>query len=185
MLRLDSFTSRRNIVITVTAITNWRVSAVPADGVKGKTWGPSSVHGRSRGHLPLPLRGRAGPARLASSAPDLPPARAPPAGNRPPPRPARPARPDLAKKRSGSHDDLLDENEPRRNRLLLCPFASSDDLHHYDTVFDLPGAPDKAKRKGSHELKRNFLKTLRSNSFGLLAVASPFSSETTELLGDD
>lgn len=170
---------------------------MPADGVKGKTWGPSSVHGRSRGHLPLPLRGRAGPAapRLASSAPDLPPARlAPAAGNPPPPprrdRPARPRQPlhphhDLAKKRSGSHDDLLDETEPRRNKFLLCPFASSDDLHHYDTVFDLPGAPDKAKRKGSHELKRNFLKTLRSNSFGLLAVASHFSSETTELLGDD
>lgn len=151
--------------------------------MKGKTWGPSSAHGRSRGHLPLPLRARAGPApRLASSAPDLPPARLKP-GNPPPP-PRRPA-PDLAKKRSGSHDDLLDETEPRRNRFLFCPFASSDDLNHYDTVFDLPGAPDKAKRKGSHELKRNFLKTLRSNSFGLLAVASPFSSETTELLGDD
>lgn len=163
---------------------------MPADGVKGKTWGPSSVHGRSRGHLPLPLRGRAGPAapRLASSAPDLPPARLPPAAGNPPPPPRRPLRPDradLAKKRSGSHDDLLDETEPRRNRFLLCPFASTDDLHHYDTVFDLPGAPDKAKRKGSHELKRNFLKTLRSNSFGLLAVAGHFSSETTELLGDD
>ncbi|XP_059045611.1 mitogen-activated protein kinase kinase kinase 11-like isoform X2 [Achroia grisella] len=56
-----------------------RAIALPADGVKGKTWGPSSVHQRSRGHLPLPaLRPRPAP-RSACSAPDLPPApRAPP-----------------------------------------------------------------------------------------------------------
>ncbi|XP_059045602.1 mitogen-activated protein kinase kinase kinase 11-like isoform X1 [Achroia grisella] len=58
-----------------------RAIALPADGVKGKTWGPSSVHQRSRGHLPLPaLRPRPAP-RSACSAPDLPPApRAPPPG---------------------------------------------------------------------------------------------------------
>ncbi|KAM3958790.1 mitogen-activated protein kinase kinase kinase slipper isoform 2-T2 [Aphomia sociella] len=51
-----------------------RAIALPADGVKGKTWGPSSVHQRSRGHLPLPaLRPRPAP-RSACSAPDLPPA---------------------------------------------------------------------------------------------------------------
>lgn len=44
---------------------------MPADGVKGKTWGPSTVHQRERGHLPLhrpvfqPM--------LSKSAPSLPP----------------------------------------------------------------------------------------------------------------
>ncbi|KAL4715596.1 hypothetical protein ACJJTC_006175 [Scirpophaga incertulas] len=51
-----------------------RAIALPADGVKGKTWGPSSVHGRSRGHLPLPALARARHApRFSSSAPALPP----------------------------------------------------------------------------------------------------------------
>lgn len=89
---------------------------------------------------------------------------------------------DIAKKRSGSHDDLLQEDEPRKNRFLLCPaFTSTADLpHHYDTVFDAP------PRKGSGEVKRNFLKSIRSNSLaGLLAVAGNLSSETTELLRDD
>ncbi|KAI8431920.1 hypothetical protein MSG28_004466 [Choristoneura fumiferana] len=51
-----------------------RAIALPADGVKGKTWGPSSVHQKARGHLPLPAlaRPRAGQ-RFSSSAPDLPP----------------------------------------------------------------------------------------------------------------
>ncbi|XP_022826677.1 mitogen-activated protein kinase kinase kinase 11-like isoform X1 [Spodoptera litura] len=54
-----------------------RAIALPADGVKGKTWGPSTVHQRSRTQLPL---GAAAPlprprhARFSSSAPDLPPA---------------------------------------------------------------------------------------------------------------
>ncbi|RVE48192.1 hypothetical protein evm_007146 [Chilo suppressalis] len=56
-----------------------RAIALPADGVKGKTWGPSSVHQRSRGHLPLPALARARHApRFSSSAPDLPPATRPP-----------------------------------------------------------------------------------------------------------
>lgn len=57
-----------------------RAIALPADGVKGKTWGPSTVHQRSRTHLPLggaapaPLAPRPRHARFSSSAPDLPPA---------------------------------------------------------------------------------------------------------------
>ncbi|KAI5642879.1 protein tyrosine kinase domain-containing protein [Phthorimaea operculella] len=93
---------------------------------------------------------------------------------------------ELAKKRSGSHDDLLtDDAEPRKNKFFLCPFTSTADLHHYDTVFDIEPVVDKNKRKGSGELKRNFLKSIRSNSFGLLAVASSVTSETTELLSDN
>ncbi|XP_061717785.1 mitogen-activated protein kinase kinase kinase 11 isoform X2 [Cydia pomonella] len=57
-----------------------RAIALPADGVKGKTWGPSSVHQKSRGHLPLPALARPRPShRFSSSAPDLPP-HAPPPG---------------------------------------------------------------------------------------------------------
>lgn len=185
-----------------------RAIALPADGVKGKTWGPSSVHQRSRGHLPLPaLRPRPAP-RSACSAPDLPPAhRHPLPGNpapahapapHPPPRSHTPrARKsksqvrhadtaDLPRKRSGSHDDLLYENdEPRRNRFLLCPmFSSAADIpHHYDAVFDLDTI-DKNRRKGSHgEVKRNLLKTIRSNSLvGLFTINA--HSETTQLLSD-
>ncbi|KAL0878763.1 hypothetical protein ABMA27_003800 [Loxostege sticticalis] len=51
-----------------------RAIALPADGVKGKTWGPSSVHQRTRTHLPLPALARPRHApRFSSSAPDLPP----------------------------------------------------------------------------------------------------------------
>lgn len=177
---------------------------MPADGVKGKTWGPSSVHQRSRGHLPLPALARPRhAARFSSSAPDLPPA-PPHAGNAPAPPPpppppsgkrkprksksqVRPSKHELARKRTGSHDDLLYENdEPRRNRtFLLCPmFTSAADLpHQYDAVFDL----DKTKRKGSHgDVKKNLLRSLRSNSLtGLFAVAGSLTSETTELLRDD
>ncbi|XP_049875019.1 mitogen-activated protein kinase kinase kinase 11 [Pectinophora gossypiella] len=51
-----------------------RAIALPADGVKGKTWGPSSgaAPGRARAHLPLPALRRA-PPRPAASAPQLPP----------------------------------------------------------------------------------------------------------------
>ncbi|CAH2090069.1 unnamed protein product [Euphydryas editha] len=98
---------------------------------------------------------------------------------------------DLAKKRSGSHDDLLREREPRRHRFLLCPglapaspplapvspLSPLSPLAHYDTVFDAPPRKD---------VKRNFLKSIRSNSLaGLLAVAGGLSSETTELLRDE
>lgn len=144
----------------------WLVIPVPADGVKGKTWGPSTVHQRSRTQLPLAVCAPPRPrhARFCSSAPELPPAPRP-AGNR----------------RSGSHDDLRD-SEPRRNRFLLCPmFTSTTDLpNQYDTVFDV-------RRKGSHgEVKRSFLKSIRSNSLaGLLAVAGNLSAETTELLRDE
>ncbi|XP_069360096.1 mitogen-activated protein kinase kinase kinase 11-like isoform X3 [Maniola hyperantus] len=49
-----------------------RAIALPADGVKGKTWGPSTGHQRARAHLPLPaLRPRAH--RPSTSAPHLPP----------------------------------------------------------------------------------------------------------------
>ncbi|XP_075977293.1 mitogen-activated protein kinase kinase kinase slipper isoform X3 [Anticarsia gemmatalis] len=53
-----------------------RAIALPADGVKGKTWGPSTVHQRSRTQLPLgaPPAPRPRHARFSSSAPDLPPA---------------------------------------------------------------------------------------------------------------
>lgn len=233
---------------------------MPADGVKGKTWGPSTVHGRSRSHLPLgpppPLAPRPPrAARFSSSAPDLPPATRPgniPTGDdvtipgqprsdsdvtitnsfsdspprkpdrfvettprrdsdvtvtnssteSPPQRPRKPAetarklesthRPrksksqqrtnkDLARKRTGSHDDLLYENTKPRNR-FLCPIFSNIPPH-YDTVFDMPPS----RRKGSHgEVKRSFLKSIRSNSLaGLLAVAGSLSSETTELLRED
>ncbi|KAJ2951708.1 hypothetical protein O0L34_g13870 [Tuta absoluta] len=175
-----------------------RAIALPADGVKGKTWGPSSVHGRSRGPLPLSALRRP-PPRLCTSAPALPPPAAPSPHHtgKPPDRDKRKPRKsksqvrqpksELAKKRSGSHDDLLDgDAEPSRSKFLLCPFTSTADLqHHYDTVFDIEPAVDKNKRKGSGELKRNFLKSIRSNSFGLLAVAGGAASETTELLGDN
>lgn len=34
-------------------IDMWGLIAVPADGVKGKTWGPSTCHQRERGQIPL------------------------------------------------------------------------------------------------------------------------------------
>lgn len=97
---------------------------------------------------------------------------------------------DVTRKRSGSHDDLLCENdEPQRtNRFLLCPpvFTSTADIpHHYDTVFDVP--IDKGRRKGSHgEVKRSLLKSIRSNSvIASLAVPGSLSSETAKLLTND
>lgn len=62
-----------------------RAIALPADGVKGKTWGPSTVHQRSRSRtqlplplpLPLPPPPRVPRARFSLSAPDLPPASRP------------------------------------------------------------------------------------------------------------
>ncbi|VVC93398.1 unnamed protein product [Leptidea sinapis] len=148
-----------------------RAIALPADGVKGKTWGPSTGQVRTRTQLPLPLPHR--PHRPSTSAPHLsPPHRMAPHDtieetkrkSRKSKSQVRIGKAELAKKRSGSHDDLLYENEgPRRNRFLLCPmFTSTADLpHHYDTVFDIP---DKS-RKGSHgDIKKNFLKSIRSNS---------------------
>ncbi|XP_047508669.1 mitogen-activated protein kinase kinase kinase 11 isoform X3 [Pieris napi] len=57
-----------------------RAIALPADGVKGKTWGPSTGHTRTRTHLPLPaLRARPHRPSASTSAPHLSPARASPA----------------------------------------------------------------------------------------------------------
>ncbi|CAG4961399.1 unnamed protein product [Colias eurytheme] len=178
-----------------------RAIALPADGVKGKTWGPSTGHTRTRTHLPLPR-----PHRPSTSAPHLSPARPPRA---PPdvgviiseveetkrkPRKSKSqvrtpkAKPTTAAKRCGSHDDLLrDAPKPR----LLCPmFPTPDppDPLHYDTVFGPtpPTPPVHERRKGSHGDVRNFLKSIRSNSLaGLLAVAGSLSSDTTELLRDE
>lgn len=162
---------------------------VPADGVKGKTWGPSTVHQRSRAHLPLPASS-APPllprvrARFCSSAPELPPAPRP-AGTRPPAR----RQPELARKRSGSHDDLLDPAAPRRNRSVpLCPLFSLSARpspsrsppppacppDRYGTVY---GAPPKGK--GS------FLRSIRSSSLTGLLAAPRLASEATELLHED
>ncbi|KAJ8945757.1 hypothetical protein NQ314_009066 [Rhamnusium bicolor] len=53
------------------AITRLRAIALPADGVKGKTWGPSTCHQRERGQItmlrPTPNRG----AIWSKSAPNL------------------------------------------------------------------------------------------------------------------
>lgn len=43
---------------------------VPADGIKGKTWGPSTLHQRERGHLPA-LRPTARTPHFSKSAPNL------------------------------------------------------------------------------------------------------------------
>lgn len=177
---------------------------MPADGVKGKTWGPSTLHQRERSHLPLPHAARARPhQKFSKSAPDLP----PPATHHYPgttlilqpveePRPkrkqrksksqGRPPKNELSKKRTGSHDDLLNDNaEPRKNRFPMCFRSTADLPNQYDTVFDMEKSPK--DRKGSHgEVKSsNFFRSIRSNSLaGLLAVAGSLTSETTELLRD-
>ncbi|XP_038212824.1 mitogen-activated protein kinase kinase kinase 11-like [Zerene cesonia] len=168
-----------------------RAIALPADGVKGKTWGPSTGHTRTRTHLPLPAlhtgliiseieETKRKPRKSKSQV------RAPKAAA------------GAAAKRCGSHDDLLrDAPRPR----LLCPMFASPDPRdardprdprdppatHYDTVFGAtPPAAAHERRKGSHGDVRNFLKSIRSNSLaGLLAVAGSLSSDTTELLRDD
>lgn len=43
---------------------------VPSDGIKGKTWGPSTLHQRERGHLPA-LRPTARSPQFSKSAPNL------------------------------------------------------------------------------------------------------------------
>ena len=45
------------------------VLVVPADGVKGKTWGPSTLHQRERGQIISRVPG--GPKRWSRSAPNL------------------------------------------------------------------------------------------------------------------
>lgn len=150
---------------------------MPADGVKGKTWGPSTLHQRERGQLPMAAH-RPRVQRFSKSAPNLPPDELPPPGNRrtrTSRSQVRAPRPDPPKKRSGSHDHLLYENVRAR---LFCPA-------HYDTVFDLP--PSDSKRKGSGgEIKKNIFKSIKSNSLtGLLAIAGNLSSDTAELLRDD
>ncbi|CAG9135542.1 unnamed protein product [Plutella xylostella] len=171
---------------------------LPADGVKGKTWGPSSLHQRERTHLPLPAQLRARPPhKLSKSAPALPP-QPPYPGNTPKPDNRRKQRKSKSqhrqqkselKKRTGSHDDLLyDANETIKPKFLCPMFNSTADIPHvYGTVFDsIDISSDKAKRKGSHgEVKSNFLKSIRSNSLaGMLAVAGSLTSETTGLLKD-
>lgn len=44
---------------------------MPADGIKGKTWGPSTLHQRERGHLPALQRPTARPPHFSKSAPNL------------------------------------------------------------------------------------------------------------------
>lgn len=83
---------------------------------------------------------------------------------------------EIAKKRSGSHDDLLDA-EPRRNKFFMCPMFTPELPHHYDTVFD---APQNRKEK------KTFLKSIRSNSLaGLLAGTGNLAPDTAELLRDE
>ncbi|CAH4031653.1 unnamed protein product [Pieris brassicae] len=183
-----------------------RAIALPADGVKGKTWGPSTGHTRTRTHLPLPaLRARPHRPSASTSAPHLSPARASPARHpeadrtsgliisaveHPKRKPrksksqVRSPKTEPAARRSGSHDDLLYENdEPRRNRFFLCPmFTSAADVPHYDTVFDLPDGRERSRGV----IEKNFLESLRSDGLaGLLAVAGSLSSDTTELLRDE
>uniref|UniRef100_A0A6P7H6Y5 Uncharacterized protein LOC114345087 n=1 Tax=Diabrotica virgifera virgifera TaxID=50390 RepID=A0A6P7H6Y5_DIAVI len=51
------------------AISRLRAIALPADGVKGKTWGPSTCHQRERGQIMLPSPNRT--ALWSKSAPNL------------------------------------------------------------------------------------------------------------------
>lgn len=44
---------------------------VPADGIKGKTWGPSTLHQRERGHLPAMRQTSARAPQFSKSAPNL------------------------------------------------------------------------------------------------------------------
>ncbi|KAL9698782.1 hypothetical protein quinque_002223 [Culex quinquefasciatus] len=50
--------------------TRLRAIALPADGIKGKTWGPSTLHQRERGHLPA-LRTTVRTPHFSKSAPNL------------------------------------------------------------------------------------------------------------------
>ncbi|XP_058455589.1 mitogen-activated protein kinase kinase kinase 11 isoform X2 [Malaya genurostris] len=50
--------------------TRLRAIALPADGMKGKTWGPSTLHQRERGHLPA-LRTTVRTPHFSKSAPNL------------------------------------------------------------------------------------------------------------------
>lgn len=52
------------------AIPRLRAIALPADGIKGKTWGPSTLHQRERGHLPELLPTVRTP-QFSKSAPNL------------------------------------------------------------------------------------------------------------------
>lgn len=44
---------------------------VPADGVKGKTWGPSTCHQRERGQIMSRVAGHGAHKRWSKSAPNL------------------------------------------------------------------------------------------------------------------
>lgn len=50
--------------------TRLRAIALPADGMKGKTWGPSTLHQRERGYLPA-LKSTARTPHFSKSAPNL------------------------------------------------------------------------------------------------------------------
>lgn len=58
----------------MTVITNQKIhnrTIVPADGIKGKTWGPSTLHQRERGHLPAMRQTSARKPQFSKSAPNL------------------------------------------------------------------------------------------------------------------
>lgn len=178
-----------------------RAIALPADGVKGKTWGPSTLHQRERGQLPMAAPRPRANQRFSKSAPNLPPDNHqsnPPGKHNDNTRNKRKQRKSksqvrqqkaIEKKRTGSHEDLLETNDTRKNRFFCPMFTSTADLpNHYDTIFDIPiDSVDKNKRKGSHgEVKKNIFKSIKSNSLtGLLAIAGNLNSETTELLRDE
>ncbi|XP_028037171.1 mitogen-activated protein kinase kinase kinase 9 [Bombyx mandarina] len=111
-----------------------RAIALPADGVKGKTWGPSTVHQRSRSRTQLPLpadgvKGKTwGPSTVhqrSRSRTQLPLPPAPP--------PAAPPRVPRARF-SLSAPDLPPASRP--GNLLLAVVQRHH--HHYDAVFDQP-----------------------------------------------
>ncbi|GAB0092989.1 Mitogen-activated protein kinase kinase kinase [Sergentomyia squamirostris] len=53
------------------SISRLRAIAHPADVIKGKTWGPSTLHQRERGHLPAMRPTAWTPAQFSKSAPNL------------------------------------------------------------------------------------------------------------------
>uniref|UniRef100_A0A1B0CDE5 mitogen-activated protein kinase kinase kinase n=1 Tax=Lutzomyia longipalpis TaxID=7200 RepID=A0A1B0CDE5_LUTLO len=53
------------------SISRLRAIAHPSDVIKGKTWGPSTLHQRERGHLPAVRSTAWTPAKISKSAPNL------------------------------------------------------------------------------------------------------------------
>lgn len=68
----DFFYSHPKLGTPGVGLDKWGLITVPADGVKGKTWGPSTCHQRERGQIPLrpPLAPRPG-GIWSKSAPNL------------------------------------------------------------------------------------------------------------------